>query len=114
MGDAPIAAARYRPVVHADGSRLIFFDKLAVLPEYRRRGIGKHCMSVIISDIQQVTRISSVHIPVPASSWIQAKLEASGMAVDARFAPINVNGQTFVTIICEVPTTATIAAASSP
>ena len=114
MGDAPIAAARYRPVIHSDGSRLIFFDKLAVLAEYRRRGIGKHCMSVVISDIQRATETSLIHIPVPASSWIQAKIEASGMAVDTRFVPTSINGQIFVTVSCEIPAVSATAAACSP
>ena len=39
FGDMPVTTGRSRIVTYADGSRLVKFDRMCVLPRYRQRGV---------------------------------------------------------------------------
>lgn len=85
-GNAPVGVGRYRVLLQPDGSAVALIDKVAMLADWRRRGIGKHMISgLLIRYLITQTTCLVVTLLIPCSPMFANRFSGTlAMANHAR------------------------------
>lgn len=85
----------------AEGFTCVGIDRLAVLPDYRRKGLARRVIQEILSDAQMISNnsVSAITLSIPEKSWVKQKLETIGWIPFAN-KPREIRGlQQYITMI---------------